>query len=342
VHWRLKATVNGVGALATGVVTLVVAYTKFAEGAWLVTVAIPLLVLGMLGVRRHYTRLARRLKAGAAAVLAAPPARNTTLLLVESLDEASDAGLRVARQLSDGAVRAVHVPTRATDPGIRPRWFKRTGMPLEALDPALGVTDAVLEQVWRLPRGESDFVTVVVPELFERESLVEQARLRHELALKFRLIAEPGVVVADVPVVRGRALEPARTTVARVLVSSVDAASMRAVNYAQALGIADVRAVHFAFSAQDAARIRDDWVHHGPRIPLDVDEAPYRDIGRPLLGYLRELTAGGETEVLVLMPELVVRGWRRLLHNQRALYVKRQLLFEPNVILAAVPYQLLR
>jgi amino acid transporter len=342
VHWRLKATVNGVGALATGVVTLVVAYTKFAEGAWLVTVAIPLLVLGMLGVRRHYTRLARRLKAGAAAVLAAPPARNTTLLLVESLDEASVAGLRVARQLSDGAVRAVHVPTRATDPGIRPRWFKRTGMPLEALDPALGVTDAVLEQVWRLPRGESDFVTVVVPELFERESLVEQARLRHELALKFRLIAEPGVVVADVPVVRGRALEPARTTVARVLVSSVDAASMRAVNYAQALGIADVRAVHFAFSAQDAARIRDDWVHHGPRIPLDVDEAPYRDIGRPLLGYLRELTAGGETEVLVLMPELVVRGWRRLLHNQRALYVKRQLLFEPNVILAAVPYQLLR
>jgi amino acid transporter len=342
VHWRLKATVNGVGALATGVVTLVVAYTKFAEGAWLVTVAIPLLVLGMLGVRRHYTRLARRLKAGADAVLAAPPARNTTLLLVESLDEASDAGLRVARQLSDGAVRAVHVPTRATDPGIRPRWFKRTGMPLEALDPALGVTDAVLEQVWRLPRGESDFVTVVVPELFERESLVEQARLRHELALKFRLIAEPGVVVADVPVVRGRALEPARTTVARVLVSSVDAASMRAVNYAQALGIADVRAVHFAFSAQDAARIRDDWVHHGPRIPLDVDEAPYRDIGRPLLGYLRELTAGGETEVLVLMPELVVRGWRRLLHNQRALYVKRQLLFEPNVILAAVPYQLLR
>jgi amino acid transporter len=342
VHWRLKATVNGVGALATGVVTLVVAYTKFAEGAWLVTVAIPLLVLGMLGVRRHYTRLARRLKAGAAAVLAAPPARNTTLLLVESLDEASDAGLRVARQLSGGAVRAVHVPTRATDPGIRPRWFKRTGMPLEALDRALGVTDAVLEQVWRLPRGESDFVTVVVPELFERESLVEQARLRHELALKFRLIAEPGVVVADVPVVRGRALEPARTTVARVLVSSVDAASMRAVNYAQALGIADVRAVHFAFSAQDAARIRDDWVHHGPRIPLDVDEAPYRDIGRPLLGYLRELTAGGETEVLVLMPELVVRGWRRLLHNQRALYVKRQLLFEPNVILAAVPYQLLR
>jgi hypothetical protein len=42
------------------------------------------------------------------------------------------------------------------------------------------------------------------------------------------------------------------------------------------------------------------------------------------------------------MPELVLRGWRRLLHNQRALYVKRLLLFEPHTILASVPYQLLQ
>jgi hypothetical protein len=41
------------------------------------------------------------------------------------------------------------------------------------------------------------------------------------------------------------------------------------------------------------------------------------------------------------MPELIVRGTDRLLHNQRALYLKRLLLFEPRVILASVPYQLL-
>jgi hypothetical protein len=42
------------------------------------------------------------------------------------------------------------------------------------------------------------------------------------------------------------------------------------------------------------------------------------------------------------MPELVIRGPRRLLHNQRALYLKRLLLFEPRVILVSVPYQLIR
>jgi hypothetical protein len=204
------------------------------------------------------------------------------------------------------------------------------------------MTDAVLDQVWRLPRDESHFVTVVVPEQFGSESLIEQFRRPDELALKLRLLAEPGVVVANVPVVEGRSPAKHGRLLVRVLVSGVNAASMRAVNYASTLGAGDTRAVNFAFSSEDAERIAGSWTRHGPRIPLDVDEAPYRDFGPPLLNYLRELTADEETTVLVVMPELVVRGWRRLLHNQRALYVKRLLLFEPGVVLASVPYQLLR
>ena len=236
----------------------------------------------------------------------------------------------------------LHVPARGTDPGIRPRWFELAGEPLEALDPKLGVTEAVLEQVWMLPRSESDFVTVVVPELFGKRSLLELARRPRELALKLRLLSEPGVVVADVPVVRGTVEPEPRRLIARVLVSGVNAASMRAVNYARTLGVNEVRAVHFAFSPEDAHRFEDEWRQHGPRIPLEIDDAPYRDVGDPLLQYLRSLTAEPGTEVLVVMPELFTRGWRRLLHNQKALYVKRLLLFEPHVILASVPYQLLR
>src|SRR5581483_6072327 len=130
--------------------------------------------------------------------------------------------------------------------------------------------------------------------------------------------------------------------VARVLVSAVNAASMRAVNYARTLGLADTKAVHFAFSDEEGEAARREWAARGPRIPLEVVRAPYRDIGAPLRAYLAELTADGQTEVIVVMPEFVVRGFSRLLHNQRALYVKRLLLFEPHVILASVPYQLMR
>jgi amino acid transporter len=342
--WRWRAVVNAIGAAATFVVAVVVILTKFTEGAWIVIIAVPVMVAAFYGVRRHYNRVQRRLAAGAAAVVAAPPAHNEVFLVVEQIDDASLRGYELAEELAPEGFRALHVPTRDSDPGIHPRWLRATEGEslLETLDPTGGVTEAVLEQVWREPRGESDFVTVVVPEEFERPSLLEQLRRRRELSLKLRLLTEPGVVVADVPVVRGSAERPLSKLAVRVLVSGVDAASMRAVNYASTLQADDASAIHFAFSAEDAASLRREWRANGPRLPLEVDEAPYRDLRQPLLRHLRALTADGETTVLVLMPEIVVRGWRRLLHNQRALYLKRLLLFEPNVILLSVPYQMLR
>ena len=340
--WRRRAAVNAVGAAATGVVAAIVIVTKFAAGAWLVTIAIPLLVLACYGIRRHYRGIARRLHAGADAVVAAPPPRNSTLLLVESIDEATADAVRFSEHT--GSFRAIHVPTRGTDPGIKPRWFRFSDerSHLEMLDGSLGVTEGVLEQVWRLPRGESSFVTVVIPELFQRPSLLEVFRHPQALLLKLRLLAEPGVVVADVPVLAAVDEAPPERLVVRVLVSSVNAASMRAVNYARTLGIKDTRAVNFAFSADEAESLRREWVRHGPRIPLEIDDASYRDIGTPLRTYIRQLTGDGRTEVVLVMPELVVGGLSRALHNQRALYLKRLLLFEPRVILASVPYQLVR
>jgi amino acid transporter len=340
--WRGRALVNTVGAAATGLVAVIVIWTKFAEGAWLVTIAIPLIVVAMLGVRRHYTRVGRRLSAGAAAVAAAPGARNRTLLVVEDLDAATERALAFARRIAPDGFRAIHVPRHGTDPGIGPRWFHLSdGDPLlETLDPQGGsAVDAVLEQVWRLPRGESDFVTVVIPEQFRRRTLAEEARHRFEFSLKLRLLTEPGVVVADLPTVDES--PDGRRLAVRIFVSGANAASMRALNWAEAIGLPDTRAVNFAFDESEAAEMRRKWRAADARVPLEVLAAPYRDIGDPLLAYLRVLTGEGQ-DVLVVLPELILRGWRRLLHNQRALYVKRLLLVEPNVILASVPYQLIK
>jgi hypothetical protein len=145
-----------------------------------------------------------------------------------------------------------------------------------------------------------------------------------------------------VPALAGAHEAPPEHAVARVLVSAVNAVSMRAVNYARTLGVADTRAIHFAFSDEEGEAMRHEWARRGPRIPLEVVSAPYRDIGAPLRAYVDELTDDGRTEVIMVLPELVVRGPSRLLHNQRALYIKRLLMFEPHVILASVPYQLMR
>ncbi|HEU5372716.1 MAG TPA: APC family permease [Gaiellaceae bacterium] len=345
--WHRKALVNGIGATATGVVTAIVIWTKFAEGAWLVTVAIPALVLIFRGINRHYRRFGRRLRAGVSAARAAGEPTNTTLLWVDAINVATEGALWYARQIAhDAPLRAFHARGRNSDTGIRPRWFDFSSgtPPLELLHTDEGRTQAMLEEVWRLPRGENRFVTVVVPEQFRRPSLLSAAG-RESFRLKLRLLSESGVVVADAPAVsrttKPEGRTPSRLAV-RVLLSGVHGGSVRALEYARSLGIDDTRAVSFAFDEKEAARFERDWLDSGPLMPLDLSDAPYRDIGDPLKRYLRALTSDPDTAVNVVIPEIVVRGWARLLHNQRALYIKRLLLFEPRVILSSVPCQLFR
>jgi amino acid transporter len=341
--WRRRAFVNGLGAVATGLVTLLVIQTKFLDGAWMVTIAIPLLVALFVVVKRHYRIVARRLRAGTAAVRAEPDPTNTTVVYVEELDEATGLAAAYGTRIAGRDLHAIHVLDHGGN-GRDPRgdWWQLGRVPIETIASQDGRADGVLDYVWSLPHGESRFVTLVVPETFRRRSLLRAVARRTTFSLKVRLRTEPGIVVANVPVVShgGAAVPEVERFVGRVLVSGVQAASLRAIRYAESLGLDDTRAVFFAFDDEEEERMRAAWQREEVAIPLDVVPARYRDLGRPLVGYLRDLTAEPGTVVSVVMPELVFSGWRALLHNQRALYVKRLLLFEPRVILSSVPYHL--
>jgi len=60
-HWQIKAVANGVGALATGTTLLIVAVSKFTQGAWITILLIPAMVFGFLQVRAHYRTVATQL-----------------------------------------------------------------------------------------------------------------------------------------------------------------------------------------------------------------------------------------------------------------------------------------
>jgi amino acid transporter len=342
--WRWSAVLNAVGAAATFVVAVIVIVTKFLAGAWMVIIAIPVLIITFYAVRRHYRKVARRLRAKAHAVLARREIDNTVLLYVERLDAATREALWYARSISHDGFRAVHVPFPGSDPGIGPRFFRWTdGEPrLEILSEKEEPLDAMLEYIWRFPHGDNSFVTVVIPELFRTPSLLAAVMRRPTFRLKLGLLREPDVAITDVPrlAVEGEDFAEPRSATCVVPIAGVHAGSLRAVLYARSLGFRDTKAVSFAFDDADARRVEDDWRRFPTGVPLEVEAAPYRDIGQPLLGYLRRITADPDAVAVVVMPELVARGTDRLLHNQRALYLKRLLLFEPRVILTSVPFQL--
>ena len=319
--------------------TIVVIQTKFTQGAWMVIVAVPVLIVLFLLVNRHYRGVARRLRARSGAVKSVVSATNRVVVYVESLDEATERAAWYAREIAGRDYTAVYVPGNGR-PDPRGGWWDLGRVPVETLPESDKPAEPLLDYVWGLPHSESEFVTVVVPELFDEPSLKDaMLRRRSTFAVKLRLRSEPGVVVTDVPVIAGADAPPERLAV-RVLLSGVQAASLRAVNYARSLGVEDTRAFFAAFEEGEADRMVNDWSRADLDLPLDIAEAPYRDLGDPLLRYLRALTEDGETAVSVVMPELVFTGWQSLLHNQRALYLKRLLLFEPRVILSSVPFHL--
>jgi hypothetical protein len=185
--------------------------------------------------------------------------------------------------------------------------------------------------------------------MFQKRSLLQAALKPVTFRLKVRLLSEPQVVVTDVPVlaeqgrpvgVDARPLIPERIE-ALVFVASVHDATVRALNYAQSLNAHQTRAIFLATEPEETPTFLQEWAERGIEVPLDIVEAPFRDLGPPLLEEIRRVTSDPGTVAAVVLPEfLVTRWWQRLLHNNRALFIKRQLLFESRVILSSVPYQL--
>ena len=61
-RWKEKLVVNGIGAAATAIATIIIASTKFAHGAWIVIVLIPLIIMMFRAIRSHYKAVAEQVQ----------------------------------------------------------------------------------------------------------------------------------------------------------------------------------------------------------------------------------------------------------------------------------------
>jgi amino acid transporter len=163
--WGKGLLINGTGALITLVVLVVIAVTKFADGAWMVCIAIPALVLLLQRVQRTYRSEITQLKVEASQRLAPPKPRHEVVVLLEDLDQAALGALQYARQLNPLAITALHV---AVDPDhareLAHLWSKvNIPIPLEIVDaPDRNLPATVEETVAEMVRPDTE-VTVLVP-----------------------------------------------------------------------------------------------------------------------------------------------------------------------------------
>ncbi len=127
-----------------------------------------------------------------------------------------------------------------------------------------------------------------------------------------------------------------------VLLSRLHKPTMRALAYARATRPSMLEAVTVAVDPEDVAELRRQWDALDVPVPLTVLDSPFREITRPVLGYVRSIRRESPRDlVVVYIPEYVVgHWWEQLLHNQSALRLKTRLLFSPGVVVASVPWQL--
>ncbi|MDF2827548.1 MAG: DNA-binding protein [Mycobacterium sp.] len=127
-----------------------------------------------------------------------------------------------------------------------------------------------------------------------------------------------------------------------VLVSNVTLPTKRALAYARATRPDELEAIHVSIDDGEARELKTKWEGSDFSLPLKIVASPYRDITRPVMDYVKRITKDApRTVVTVFIPEYVVgHWWEQVLHNQSALRLKGRLLFEPQVMVTSVPYQL--
>jgi len=127
-----------------------------------------------------------------------------------------------------------------------------------------------------------------------------------------------------------------------VLVSKLHLPTLRALAYARATRPDVLEAITVSVDDGETKQLVHRWQESDISVPLKVVASPYREITRPVLDYVKRITKDSpRTVVTVFIPEYVVgHWWEGILHNQSALRLKGRLLFEPNVMVTSVPWQL--
>ena len=204
--WRWRAGVNGLGGLMTLLVLLVVASVKFADGAWLVIVLIPVQVAVFLFISGQYAAAARQLAIRPDLVVPLPHREERVVIPIQTLNRAVVQAINVGRSISDD-VRAVFIsddPEEAEE--LRRRWEQQVpGVPLVIVEspyralagPFLAYLE-VLDRAWP-PDKEAPITFVVLPEYVARswwERILYNQSVRR---LRSVLLGRPHTVVVNVP-----------------------------------------------------------------------------------------------------------------------------------------------
>jgi amino acid transporter len=206
--WKTSAAINGFGAIVTGIVLVIVATTKAAEGAWIILVMIPVLVAIFEITRRHYDGVAAELSLRG--WRPERQGRHVVLVPIGGIQRAVVKALRYARTLSND-VRAVYVEVDPAGTDAIRRLWPEWGQDVKLVvleSPYRSLMEPLLEYVEQVQQQDQyGYVTVILPEFVPHRLWQHLLHNQHALLIKGALLFKPNVVVTSVPFHLGKQAE---------------------------------------------------------------------------------------------------------------------------------------
>ena len=198
--WKVTATINGIGAVATGIVLIIIAITKGPEGAWIVMILIPAIVMLFRVTKSHYDEV------GAQLTLRnwTPPSRRTNVVLVpiSGVQRAVVHALRYAESISTD-VRAVYVNDNISAiEALKKDWVTWGGSTrLVVLEsPFRSLMEPLMAYIGTIEKERTNaYITVVLPEFVPSRWWHHLLHNQRALLIKGALLFRPNVVVTSVP-----------------------------------------------------------------------------------------------------------------------------------------------
>jgi amino acid transporter len=204
--WKWKAALNGLGAVATGIVSILQVVTKFIEGAWIVVLIIPLIIVLLRKIHRHYEQFASEIRfRGQSPII---PLHHTVVVPVNGITKASAGALVYATTISDEVVAVyVEVDKRITAK-MEADWEEwDVGVPLVVIpSPYRSVLRPLVDYVESLRMvTPGELVTIVVPEIVPNKWWEHLLHNKTAFYIRTAFLFKPNVVVTSVPFLLGHA-----------------------------------------------------------------------------------------------------------------------------------------
>ena len=198
---RRSQVINAVGATFTAIVLIIVLITKFTHGAWIVTIAMPLLFVTMQGIRRHYRRVTAELTPTPAGV--SLPSRIHAIVPVSRLLLPTLQAVAFARATHPSTLTALTVQVDEEETQALADEWRAREIPVELKiinSPYREITTPILDYIRDIHRDSPrDAICVFIPEYLVDHWWEHLLHNQSALRLKARLLFTPGVMVCSVP-----------------------------------------------------------------------------------------------------------------------------------------------